>query len=42
MLAEKIGLEKKNDVDVFEINESIKNKIRDEHEEETEIKKNLF
>lgn len=42
LLAEKIGLEKKNDVDVFEINESIKNKIRDEHEEETEIKKNLF
>ena len=42
LLAEKIGFEKKNDVDVFEINERIKNKIRDEHEEETEIKKNLF
>ena len=28
LLAEKIGFEKKNDVDVFEINESVKNKIR--------------
>lgn len=42
LLAEKIGLEKKNDVDVFEINENIKNKMREENEEETEIKKNLF
>ena len=42
LLAEKIGFEKKNDVDVFEINENIKNKMREENEEETEIKKNLF
>ena len=42
LLAEKIGLEKKNDVDVFEIHENIKNKMREENEEETEIKKNLF
>lgn len=41
-LAEKIGLEKKNDVDVFEINESVKNKMREENKEESEIKKNLF
>ena len=42
LLAEKIGFEKKNDVDVFEINENVKNKMREENEEETEIKKNLF
>ena len=42
LLAEKIGLEKKNDVDVFEINESVKNKMREENKEESEIKKNLF
>ena len=42
LLAEKLGLEKKNDVDVFEINKNIKNKMREENEEETEIKKNLF
>ena len=42
LLAEKIGFEKKNDVDVFEINESVKNKMREENKEEDEIKKNLF
>ena len=42
LLAEKIGFEKKNDVDVFEINENIKNKMRAENKEEDEIKKNLF
>ena len=42
LLAEKIGFEKKNDVDVFEINENIKNKMREENKEEDEIKKNLF
>lgn len=42
LLAEKIGFEKKNDVDVFEINESVKNKMREENKEESEIKKNLF
>lgn len=42
LLAEKIGFEKKNDVDVFEINENVKNKMREENKEEDEIKKNLF
>ena len=42
LLAKKIRFEKKNDVDLFEINENIKNKMRAENKEEDEIKKNLF